>query len=560
MKDGYVIGVDFGSDSVRCVVIDVSNGETMAEAESGYSRWLDKKYQDPDSRIFRQHPLDYLESFKWCVNVALEKAGESVREKVLAIGVDATGSTPCPVNREGTPLALLPQFSENVNAMFHLWKDHSAIKEAEQINAALSDFEGMDYTKYQGTYASEWFWAKILHTKNVDPEVTKATYTWVEHCDWIPAILTGNTDPTKMYRCACAAGHKALWHSEWNGLPARRCLAEVDPFLGQIHDTYVNKPLPADHVVGKITAEWAQILGVPETTVISGSSIDAHAGAVGAGIRKRVMVTNIGTSTVNMLVEEAEHLKGKNLTHACGQAENSVIPGLVGIETSQAAFGDVYAWLRDFLMWPLDNIVMYSPALNRGEKGRIRRQVEERILDELARQAELLDVEDALVALDWFNGRRYPHINESLTSALTGISLGTEAPAFYQALVMATVFGQKRILDSLTVEGIEIDEMIAVGGIAQKSPYIMQMMADVLDCPIKVSRSTQACARGAAIYGAVASGNYDSITAAQGKLCEDFITTYSPNPEKAQKYHRAYEKYMALGEFVESSYAKRALD
>ena len=366
MKDGYVIGVDFGSDSVRCVIVDITNGSTCSEAESGYSRWLDKKYQDPEKRLFRQHPLDYLESFKWCINVALDQAGEKIRKKILSIAIDATGSTPCPVDKEGTPLALLPEFSDNVNAMFYLWKDHTAIKEAEQITKALSDFEGIDYTKYQGTYASEWFWAKILHAKNVDPEVTKATYTWVEHCDWIPAILTGNTNPNKMVRCACAAGHKALWHSEWNGLPDRRCLAGIDPFLGQIHDTYVNQPQAADHAVGTITREWADALGVPESTVIGGSSIDAHAGAVGAGIRKRVMVVNIGTSTVNMLIEDAENLEGKNLIHACGQAENSVLPGYVGIETSQAAFGDVYAWLRNFLLWPIENIVMFSPALSQG--------------------------------------------------------------------------------------------------------------------------------------------------------------------------------------------------
>ena len=552
MKDGYVIGVDFGSDSVRCVIVDITNGATCAEAESGYFRWLEKKYQDPEKRLFRQHPLDYLESLKRCIKTALDQAGTTVRKKILSISVDTTGSTPCPVDKVGTPLALLPEFSENVNAMFYLWKDHTAIEEAEQINKALSNFQGIDYTKYQGTYASEWFWAKILHAKNVDTDVTKATYTWVEHCDWIPAILTGNSNPDKLYRCACAAGHKALWHSEWNGLPDRRCLAGIDPFLGRIYDTYVNKPQPADQIVGTITREWADALGVPESTVIGGSSLDAHAGAVGAGIRKRVMVVNIGTSTVNMLVEDAESLEGKDLTHACGQAENSILPGYVGIETSQAAFGDVYAWLRDFLMWPIENIIMDSPALSRAEKGRIRRQVHQKILDELARQAETLEIEDAIVALDWFNGRRYPNTNESLTSAIAGISLSTDAPAFYQALVMATVFGQKKILDSLTVEGVEIDEMIAVGGIAQKSPYIMQMMADILNCPIKVSKTTQACARGAAIYAAVACGAFETIMDAQEKLCEDFIRTYDPSPEKAKQTILLYKKYLSLGDFIEN--------
>jgi L-ribulokinase len=551
VKEGYVIGVDFGSDSVRAIVLDVTNGKTLGEGQSGYPRWLAGKYQDPEKRLFRQHPLDYLEAFKWSVNLALDQAGEEVRKHIVSIALDTTGSTPCPVNKEGLPLALLPEFGENVEAMFHLWKDHTAIEEAEEVNQALSDFNGIDYTKYQGTYCSEWYWAKILRTIRVDENVKKAAFSWIEHCDWIPAILSGNTNPLTMYRCACAAGHKALWHSEWNGLPDRRCFEQIDPYLGNIYDTYATVPLPADHKVGVITSEWAQALGVPNDVVIGGSSIDAHAGAVGAGIRKNVTVINVGTSTVDMLVEDAINLVGKNITHACGQAEDSILPGYVGIETSQAAFGDIYAWLNNLLMWPLENIVMKSSAISRGEKGRICLQTEERMLDELAKQAEKLSVEDALVALDWFNGRRYPNTNEMLRSAICGLTLGTDAPSIYQALVMATVFGQKRILDSLTVEGVYIDEIIAVGGIAQKSSYIMQMMADVLGCPIKVSKSTQACARGSAIYAAVSCGTYKTILDAQEKLCESFIKTYTPNPSKLDIYAVAYEKYCDLGTFME---------
>jgi len=354
-----------------------------------------------------------------------------------------------------------------------------------------------------------------------------------------------------MYRCACGAGHKGLWHSEWQGLPPQECLTAVHPYLAKIGRTFGTSPLPADHAVGVISKEWSENLRIPREVIIGGSSLDAHAGAVGAGIRKHVCVTNLGTSAVNMLIEDAETLHGKDLKHVCGQAENSIIPGYVGVETSQAAFGDVYAWLNDLLLWPVRNIIAHTDAIGRGERGRVCLQAEERLLIELSKQAEKLSASDELIALDWFNGRRYPNQNELLKSGIVGLSLGIGAPALYQTLVMATVFGQKRVIDCLIEGGIKINEIIAVGGIAQKSPYIMQMMADVLDRPIQISASDQACARGAAIYAAVACGVYQSIPEAQKKLCEGFIRTYIPGSKNKKIYSSAYEKYRALGDFVE---------
>jgi len=552
MKEAYVIGVDFGSDSVRAIVKDVINGTCLSESECGYSRWLAGKYQDADKRIFRQHPLDYLEALESCVVDTLSFAGENIRKKVVGIGVDATGSTPAPVNEEGLPLALLPEFQENENAMFHLWKDHSSIQEAVAINQIFKNYEKTNYLKYQGTYSSEWYWAKILHTAHIDDSVKKAAYSWVELCDWIPAILCGNINPKTMYRCTCAAGHKALWHSEWNGLPVGRSLEKIDPYLKKISESYGNMPLPADYAVGVITAEWAIKLGIPKNTIIGGSSLDAHAGAVGAGIKKHTMVTNIGTSTVNMLIEDAKILTGKKMAHACGQAENSIIPGFVGIETSQAAFGDIYAWFIKLLLWPVKNIVENIQEINKREKDFICRHIEEQLLVELGEQAQKLSIEDSLIALDWFNGRRYPDTNELLYSAINGLTLGTDAPQIYQALIMATVFGQKRIIDSLQEQGIRIDEMIAVGGITRKSPYIMQMLADVLRFPIKVSASSQACANGAAIYAAVACGIYRTIPEAQKKLQGSIEKMYIPNKKNKGAFEKAYSKYKALGKFVEN--------
>ncbi len=544
----YVVGVDFGSDSVRAVVINAADGTMLAQTEHGYPRWLAGKYQDMEKRLFRQHPLDYIEAFTGAMHGLLDAVSGEVRAKIMAISFAATGSTPCPVDRMGTPLALLPEFAENPNAMFHLWKDHTAIQEAAQINAAFSEDNGVDYTKYQGAYCSEWYWAKILHTIRMDEKVKAAAYSWVEHCDWMPALLTGNTEPHTMYRCACAAGHKALWHSEWNGLPSPECLQSLDPYLTHIRDTYA-KPQPSDHCVGKISREWAQRLGVGEHVLVGGSSLDAHAGAVGAGVAPNVMVINIGTSAVNMMVERADKLAGKQLCAIGGQAEDSIIPGFVGFETSQASFGDLFAWLKRFLLWPMQAF----RDMEREQHAEFTSRIEAQLLGRLQQEAALLPIEGALTALDWFNGRRYPNTNEEVMGALSRLTLGTTAPAVYQSLAMAAAFGQKKIIDALIREGVEIHEIIAVGGIAQKSPYIMQVLSDVLGVPIKVSSSLQACARGAAIYAAVSMGEYTRIEEAQRHICEGYLNTYLPEKTKAAAYAAAYGRYLRLGEYAEAA-------
>ena len=551
-----MIGADFGSDSVRAVVIDITDGSVFSESVCPYPRWNAGMYRDPDASLFRQHPLDYLESFQTVISDALDEAGKSVRKQILSIAIDTTGSTPCPVDRAGTPLALLPEFDQNVNAMFHLWKDHTAVAEAVEIDTAFSNFHGTSYTKYQGKYSSEWYWAKILHTGRLDEAVRNKAYSWVEHCDWLTGELAGNNDPASMYRCACGAGHKALWHSEWSGLPATECLDAIDPYLGDVARHYGNNVEPAGIMVGTICPKWALRLGVPKDTIIGGCSFDAHAGAVGAGIRKGTLVTNVGTSAVDMMVESARNLKGKNLVHACGMAENSILPGCVGIEAGQAAFGDVYAWLKQVLMWPYENIIAKSSAVSLQQKLRMKEELDSGILLELAEQAAALDIEQAAVALDWFNGRRYPYTNEFVKSALAELSLGTKAPAIFQSLVLATVFGLKRIVDSFLLEGCGIDKVIAVGGIPQKSPYIMQTMSDALGCEICVSASSQACARGAAIFAAVAGGAFGDVEAAQDAICEDYIRVYEPNAAKKASYDTVYRKYCILGEKVEEMTSK----
>lgn len=555
MQNPLVIGVDFGTDSVRALVFDPRNNLVLGEDVAYYPRSRDGQYCVPQQHQFRQHPLDYIEGLEACVSGAVKNAGGSAGKHVKGIAVDTTGSTPCPVNQEGVPLALLPGFEDNPQAMFHLWKDHTAIQEAEAINHLAATWGGVDYTKFQGKYSSEWFWAKILHTIRTDTQVKQAAWSWVEHCDWMPALLTGQTAPRTMYRSACAAGHKALWHSAFGGLPAKAFLAQLDPYLAAVRDHYGGPPQIATTKVGTLTPEWAARLGLSPEVVIGGSSFDAHAGAVGVGIAPHVLVKVVGTSTVDMLIEQDGHLQGKDLRAICGQAENSIMPGFVGIEAGQAAFGDVYAWLKELLLWPLKQLLPSSPLLTEEQKNALTEEFSTKIIAEITHHCQAIPDDGAdLIALDWFNGRRYPTVNEHLRGAIAGLQLGTTVPQLYQALVLGTAFGSRRILESFLAEGLRVDRIIAVGGIAQKSPFVMQCLADVLNRPIAVSAATQACAKGAAMYAAVAVGEYANLPAAQAAMSDGVLATYLPEKARIEKYDALYKKYQQLGAFVELNF------
>lgn len=557
MEKDYVIGIDFGSDSVRAVVVDVKDGSTVGSDFCEYERWMKKLYCDASNNMFRQHPLDYLEAFEKCVKGALKDAGEDAGKYVRGIGVDTTGSTPCPVDRNGTPLALLPEFAENPNAMFYLWKDHTAIEEAKEINRVFSNFGGEDYLRFQGTYASEWWWAKILHGSRVDERVKEEAYSWVEHCDWIPAILTGNTNPNTMYRCSCAAGHKALWHSDFGGLPSQECLHEVDPYLAYVARHYGKGPRVSTSRVGIITKEWAERLGLNEKVIIGGSSLDAHAGAVGAGVKPNVLVKVIGTSTVDMLVQKRENLRGRDLHDSCGQAEDSILPGYVGMEASQAAFGDLCSWYRSLLMWPVQTILGESDLLTEEQKKKLIRTTKEKLLDRITEDAEKTEGDPNLTVIDWFNGRRYPMINETVKGGIYGLTLGTDAPELFRGILLSAVFGSRRIFDSFVSRGVEIDEIITVGGIPKKSPLVMQMLADAMKRPIKVSNLTQACAQGSAMYAAVAAGFYKDLEEAQLHMNVGFQKVYAPNEENFDRYDRLYRQYLKVGRHFEEIQAER---
>ncbi len=547
------IGVDYGTDSVRALIVDTANGKEIASDVFEYPRWKQGKYCVPSSNQFRQHPLDYLEGLEASICNALAKAPAGTADQVVGISVDTTGSTPIAVDKSGTPLSMLPEFAENPNAMFVLWKDHTAVVEADQINTLARNWGGIDYTKFEGgIYSSEWFWAKILHILHADEKVRASAFSWVEHCDWIPAILTGMTDPLTIKRSRCAAGHKAMWHEDFGGLPAEDFLIKLDPFLKGVKDRLFKETYTCDVKAGNLSTVWAKKLGLKESVVIGAGSFDAHLGAVGAEIKPYHLSKVVGTSTCDMLIAPTSELKGKLIRGICGQVDGSIVPGMLGMEAGQSAFGDIYAWYRKLLMWPAENIVKQSTIIDDATKEKLLKELADKMIPELTKHAEQIPMEEsAIVAIDWMNGRRTPDANQALKGAITGLNLGSDAPRIFRALVEATAFGSKSIADRFIQEGVRIDGVIALGGVAKKSAFVMQIVCDVMNMPIKVARSEQACALGSAMAAAVVAGIYPDVLSAQQKMGGGFECEYTPNKERAAKYQKLFDKYIKIGKFLE---------
>ncbi|RLD65154.1 MAG: ribulokinase [Bacteroidetes bacterium] len=549
----YTIGVDYGTDSVRALVVDTRTGEEMGTHVFEYPRWKERLYCDPANMRFRQHPLDYLEGLEVSIVGALEQCGSNVAQKVVGISVDTTGSTPVAVNRQGIPLALLPGFEENPNAMFVLWKDHTALKEADEINALARSWGGTDYTLYEGgIYSSEWFWAKVLHVLREDKKVKEEAWSWVEHCDWIPGLLVGDTDPLKLKRSRCAAGHKAMWHESFGGLPEEEFLVKLDPLLEGLKERLFEETFSCEVKVGTLSEEWAGRLGLPDTVVVGAGAFDAHLGALGAEIGPYQLSKVMGTSTCDMIIAPQSELGDRPVEGICGQVDGSIVPGMVGLEAGQSAFGDIYAWFKDLLMWPLKNVVSEIEGLDEAMMQKILKESADKMIAKLSEAAAKINpASSSLLALDWMNGRRTPDANQNLKGAIMGLTLGTDAPAIFRALIEATAFGARMIVDRFVEEGIRIDEVIALGGVAKKSPLVMQIMADVLNKPIKVARSEQAVALGSAMAASVVAGVHDSIPVAQQAMGGGFETEYQPDPTMVQIYAELYERYKRFGQFVE---------
>ncbi|MDF9831373.1 ribulokinase [Parabacteroides sp. PF5-6] len=550
--DRFVIGLDYGSDSCRAVVVNASTGEELASAVKYYPRWMEGKYCDPLKNQYRQHPLDYIESLETTIKESLAKCPAGTAENVVGIAFDTTGSTPVLTDKNGTPLALLPEFAENPNAMFVLWKDHTAIQEADEINALARRWE-TDYTAYEGgIYSSEWVWAKMLHVLRVDESIREKAYAWIEHCDWLPAILTGIVKPEEVYRSRCAAGHKAMWMEKWDGLPSEEFLSTLDPLLAGFRERLFTKTYTSDVKVGTLTKEWAHLLGLPETVAVAVGAFDCHMGAVGAEITPKTLVRVIGTSTCDIKVSSYEEMADKLIPGICGQVDGSVIPGMIGLEAGQSAFGDVYAWFKRVLEWPLESILAKTSLIDEETKVKLIKETADQIIPVLSEEAAKVPVgESTILAIDWMNGRRTPDANQVVKGSITGLNLASSAPLIFRALVEATAFGSKAIIDRFLENGIEIDSVIGIGGIALKSPFVMQTLSDVLNMPIKIAKAEQACAFGASMFAAVAAGVYEKVEDAQKAMGQGFAHEYFPNETNHLVYKELYKQYQILGKFTE---------
>jgi L-ribulokinase len=527
----FAIGVDYGTNSVRALVVDTADGKEIATHVYNYPSGdagvlLDSK----DPNLARQNPADYIEGFyksvRKAVSAAKKKRGFKP-ENVVGIGVDTTGSTPIPVDREGTPLALQSPFKKRLAAHAWLWKDHTAQAEVAEITEKARDDPERYLANCGGTYSSEWYWSKVWHCKREDPKVFEAAYSWVELADYVPAYLTGNTDPHTMKRGICAAGHKAMYGERWGGLPKADFLASLDPDLVAVREHYSSEVVPADQVAGQLTAAVAKKVGLPAGVPVAVGAFDAHMGAVGAGIRPGTLVKIIGTSTCDMMVAPMDR-ELPEIPGLCGVVPGSIIPGMYGLEAGQSAVGDIFNWFTRYL----------SPAKYTA-KGDVHAN--------LSRDAEKLRPgESGLLALDWNNGNRTVLVDTLLSGLLVGQTLHTTAPEIYRALVEATAFGALTIIDRFEEYSVNVEEVVNCGGIAEKNPFVMQIYADVCNRPMKVSRSAQTCALGAAIFGAVVGGAHANVQEAQNKMTGVKKQVYEPNADRASVYAELYKLYKKL--------------
>ena len=554
MNHQYVIGVDYGTDSVRSILVDAANGNEIAAAVFYYPRWKENKFCDASQNQFRQHPLDYVEGLEYTIKSCLQQAGPAIATNVKAISVDTTGSTPVAVDKTGTPLALLPAFEQNPNAMFVLWKDHTGTGEAAEINEHAKKFD-INYLQFVGgIYSSEWFWAKLLHILRADSEVANATYSWVEHCDWIPFLLSGGKDANQLKRGVCSAGHKALWSKDFNGLPPDEFFTTLDPLLKGFTDKLFTQTYTAAESVGYLSAEWVAKLGLTTDVVIGVGAFDAHMGAVGGQIEAYHLSKVMGTSTCDMLVAPMNEVEGKLIKGICGQVPGSVIPGMMGMEAGQSAFGDAYAWFRNILAWPLQKLLPKSAIIDGDTAAKLIEEATNNIIAELSKQANLIPLDETNeLALDWLNGRRTPDTNQLLKGAIAGLNLGTDAPRIFRAIAEATCFGAKAIVDRFNEQGVPVKGLIGIGGVAKKSPFIMQMMADVMDMPIRIHKSEQTCALGAAMFAATAAGIFTKVEDAMQAMGQGFDAEYFPDKNKVEIYRKRFVMYQALGAFIEAN-------
>ncbi len=522
-ENQYTIGLDYGTNSVRALIVSTRDGSEAGSATWNYAHGENGILLSRDPNLARQHPADYLEGARQTIVAALEqaKAVEGFSpSQVVGIGVDTTGSTPLPVDKEGTPLAFKAEFEGNLNALAWLWKDHTSVREAEEITRCAKQERPQFLDKCGGTYSSEWYWSKIWHCLHVDEAVFDAAYSWVECADWIPTMLAGKPDPATMTVGVCAAGHKAMWNANWGGFPDADFLSSLDPKLAALRSRLSPNVRSVDEAVGGLSEEWAQKTGLTAGIPVAVGAFDAHLGGIGAGIKEGTLVKTLGTSTCDlMVVSQSKELA--DIPGLCGIVPGSILPGYYGLEAGQSAVGDIFNW--------------FVGVLNEGSHQE---------LTEVA--GKLKAGESGLLALDWNNGNRTILVDQELTGLLLGQTLYTKPGEIYRALIEATAFGALTIINRLEEYGVTVERVVNCGGIAEKNAVLMQIYADIIGRPLYVSRSSQTCALGAAIAAAVASKQFDSFDAAQNAMTGLKDVVYTPNEAEHATYTRLFALYSQI--------------
>jgi len=525
-QDVFSIGIDYGTNSVRALVVRCRDGREFGSCVVNYPSGRQGVLLDArDHNVARQHPGDYLFGLEKSVKGALAQArklrGFSAAQ-VVGLGVDTTGSSPIPVDARNVPLALDRKWAKNLNAQCWLWKDHTSWREAAQITALAAQHRPHFIAKCGNTYSSEWFWAKLWHCLNVDPKVFAAAYSWVELCDWIPSVLAGVTDPRAVKRGVCAAGHKALYAEEWGGLPDKEFLALLDPRLADLRDRLYEKAHDASESAGKLSPESAKILGLPAGIPIAIGEFDVHYGAIGCGVAEGTLVKVIGTSTCDCGVVSAAKTV-PDIPGICGIVKGAILPGFYGIEAGQSAVGDIFKW---FVEGVLQDAKLHA-ALT-------------------AAAAKLAPGQSGLLALDWNNGNRTILVDQRLTGLLVGQTLYTTPAEIYRALIEATAFGARAIIERIREYGVPIDRVVCAGGIAEKNPLLMQIYADITGCTMLVDGSSQACALGSAVSAAVLAGAHPDFPTAQRRMTSLKQVAYKPRKAAAKTYDQLYVLYRQL--------------
>ena len=523
----FTIGVDYGTNSVRALVVNCASGEELGSCVVGYPSGKEGVLLDPkDHHLARQHPGDYLSSLKKSVlgalKMAKKKRGFDAR-RVVGIGVDTTGSSPIPVDRNNVPLGVQAKWRTNLAAQCWLWKDHTSHRSAAEITRLAAQHRPQYIAKCGNTYSSEWFWSKIWHCLKTAPKVFDAAYSWVEFADFVPSVLAGVTDPTQIKRGVCCAGHKAMYGDEWGGLPDKQFLEILDPKLADLRDRLYQKAHDASETAGALCAGWAKQLGLPEGIPIAIGEMDVHYGAIGSGVAEGTLVKVIGTSTCDCGVVSAEKIV-PDIPGICGIVKGAILPGFYGIEAGQSAVGDIFKWF-------VEGVCQGKPELH---------------AKLTAEAAKLAPGESGLLALDWNNGNRTVLVDQLLTGLLVGQTLYTTQAEIYRALIEATAFGARAIIERIREYQVPIDRIVCAGGIAEKNPMLMQIYADVTGCEMRVAGSSQACALGGAVSAAVVAGVYSDFATAQKKMTSLKPVRYKPNAKRRAAYEKIYALYREL--------------